>query len=233
MSVATVICATEDDIPELAALLACTLSAGALGAWLVPDAGVRDRALRSYAEFVLMQAVQHGRVDTTEDRAAVAVWFSRLEFPAAGGGWTYELRRVLGPMAARIAVLHAVAPHTPHHYLAQIANRPGQGAAAKAVLEHCHQAVDAEGLPAYAQVCSSEPRESLLGQLGYVPRSPVLLGSGGPVLWRMWRRLPTSEQDRLLPRRTRLHRAAPCSGDLISVDRNFASTRGQKLPATG
>ncbi|WP_208635191.1 N-acetyltransferase [Micromonospora chalcea] len=206
-----VFCATGDDVPVLAALLAHNLSAGSLGTWLVPDAAVRDRALRRYAEFVLMYAVQHGRVDTTEDRAAVAVWFSRLEPPPAGAGWGCELRRLLGPFAARFVVLHAVVPRTPHHYLAQFAARPGEGAAARALLASCHRVVDAEGLPAYTQVWGSEPRESLFGRLGYLPRSPMLLGSGGPVLWRMYRPRRGGERRDGLPRRVRLHRAAAAS----------------------
>ncbi|MFI5851550.1 N-acetyltransferase [Micromonospora chalcea] len=208
-----VVCATGDDVPVLAALLAHDLWAGSLGAWLVPDAAVRDRALRRYAEFVLMYAVQHGRVDTTEDRAAVAVWFSRLEPPPTGAGWGCELRRLLGPFAARFVVLHAVVPRTPHHYLAQFAARPGEGAAARALLASCHRVVDAEALPAYTQVCGSEPRESLLSQLGYLPRSPMLLEPGGPVLWRMYRPRRGGERRDGLPRRVRLHRAAaPSAG---------------------
>ncbi|MGC4778660.1 N-acetyltransferase [Micromonospora chalcea] len=203
-----VVCATGDDVPVLAALLAHNLSAGSLGAWLVPDAAVRDRALRRYAEFVLMYAVQHGRVDTTEDRAAVAVWFSRLEPPPTGAGWGCELRRLLGPSAARFVVLHAVVPRTPHHYLAQFAARPAGGAAARALLASCHRVVDAEALPAYTQVWGSEPRESLLSQLGYLPRSPMLLEPGGPVLWPMYRPRRGGERRDGLPRRVRLHRAA-------------------------
>ncbi|MGX1612679.1 N-acetyltransferase [Micromonospora chalcea] len=205
-----VVCATGDDVSVLAALLAQNLSAGSLGTWLVPDAAVRDRALRRYAEFVLMYAVQHGRVDTTEDRAAVAVWFSRLEPPPTGAGWGCELRRLLGPFAARFAVLHTVVPRTPHHYLAQFAARPA-GAAARALLASCHGVVDAEGLPAYTQVCGSEPRESLFGQLGYLPRSPMLLEPGGTVLWRMYRPRRGGERRDGLPRRVRLHRAAAAS----------------------
>ena len=206
-----VVCATGDDVPVLAALLAHDLWAGSLGAWLVPDAAVRDRALRRYAEFVLMYAVQHGRVDTTEDRAAVAVWFSRLEPPPTGAGWGCELRRLLGPFAARFVVLHAVVPRTPHHYLAQFAARPGEGAAARALLASCHRVVDAEALPAYTQVCGSEPRESLLSLLGYLPRSPMLLEPGGPVLWRMYRPGRGGERRDGLPRRVRLHRSAAAS----------------------
>ncbi|MFI5950419.1 N-acetyltransferase [Micromonospora chalcea] len=206
-----VFCATGDDVPVLAALLVQNLSAGSLGTWLVPDAAVRDRALRRYAEFVLMYAVQHGRVDTTEDRAAVAVWFSRLEPPPTGAGWGCELRRLLGPFAARFAVLHAVVPRTPHHYLAQFAARPGEAAAARALLAGSHRVVDAERLPAYTQVWGSEPGESLFGRLGYLPRSPLLLGSGGPVLWRMYRPRRGGERRDGLPRRVRLHRAAAAS----------------------
>ncbi|MFI7307588.1 N-acetyltransferase [Micromonospora aurantiaca] len=204
-----VVCATGDDVPVLAALLAHDLWAGSLGAWLVPDAAVRARALRRYAEFVLIYAVRHGRVDTTEDRAAVAVWFSRPDPPPlAGAGWVGELRGLLGPFAARFVVLHAVVPRTPHHYLAQFAARPGKAAAARALLAGCHRVVDADGLPAYTQVWGSEPRESLFGQLGYLPRLPMLLWSGGPVLWRMYRPRRGGERRDGLPRRVRLHRAA-------------------------
>ncbi|WP_416905560.1 N-acetyltransferase [Micromonospora echinospora] len=212
--------ATGEDLNVLAPVIAGALAAGRLGAWLVPDAAERADVLRRYAEFVLARGLVHGQVDTTDDRSAVAVWYSRLEPSPPSVAWMYDLRRLLGPYAARFSLLHAcvdaVLPHVPHSYLAHIAVRPGRGEAGRALLASYHRVVEAAGLPSYAEVCSDRPRDGLFARLGYEARSPILLEPGGPALWRMWR--PPSGGGRAggLPRRVRLQRAAtPFRGRII------------------
>ncbi|GAA2221394.1 N-acetyltransferase [Micromonospora olivasterospora] len=215
--------ATGEDVAALAPVIADTLAAGRLGAWLVPDAAERPGVVRRYAQFALRRGLAHGQVDTTDDRSAVTVWYPRLEPAPPAAEWMYDLHSLLGPHAARFALLHAyvdaVLPHTPHHYLAHLAVCPGQGAAGEALLASYHRVADAAGLPSYAEVCSDRPRDGLLTRLGYEPRSPILLEPGGPALWRMWRPPSGGGRPGGLPRRVRLHRTA-------------TPFRGRAIPAT-
>ncbi|MEO3780953.1 N-acetyltransferase [Micromonospora sp. B11E3] len=206
--------ATGDDSAALAALLADSLLAGSLGAWLVPDVAARRRVLHGYAEFVLAHAMEHGHVDTTGDRAAVAVWYRRSEPTPASAPWAYDLDRLFGAHANRFAAFHAyvdaVHPHTPHHYLAHLAVASGhRDEVGSAVLASHLRGLDAEGLPSYAELVSDRPREGLLARLGYRPRVPILLEPGGPAVWRMWREprgRPGGSAGDELPRRVRIHR---------------------------
>ncbi|MDG4795172.1 N-acetyltransferase [Micromonospora sp. WMMD1082] len=191
------------DVPELAMLLAHALSAGSVGAWLVPDAGARVSVLHRYAELVLEHAVRHGQVDTTEDLSALAVWYSGSVRPAVPTAWARDLERLLGVSAGRFALFHAAQPNVPHRYLAHVVD--GRGGADGGVLAGRLRVLDAAGLPSVAEIVSDRPRESLLARCGYQARSPVLLESGGPVLWRMWRSAPVVVRDGL-PRRVRLQR---------------------------
>ncbi|MFJ2087526.1 N-acetyltransferase [Micromonospora chokoriensis] len=206
--------ATAEDVSALSTVVTSTLMSGPLSTWLVPDAADRPAVMRLYADAVLTHGVKHGQVYTTDERAAVAVSYSQVQppSPSDGIGDGIDLPRVLGPHAHRFVTLHTltdyVFPHRPHHYIAQLAARAGQWTAARMLLATLNEGLDAQDLPAYAEISSPCPRETVFAQLGYVPRSPILLAEGGPVLWRMWRppldpRLPGG-----LPRRVRLHRAA-------------------------
>lgn len=200
--------ATGGDIDVPAPLIASALAAGRLGAWLVPDVADRADVLYRYAEFVLARGLVHGRVDTTDDRSAVAVWYSRPEPSPPSVAWMYDLRRLLGPHVGRFSLLHAcvdaVLPHVPHHYLAHVVVPFGWAEAGRALLASYHRVVEAAGLPSYAEVCSDRPRNGLLARLGYEPRSPILLEPGGPALWRMWRPPLGDGRPGGLPRRVRL-----------------------------
>ncbi|MBM7086911.1 N-acetyltransferase [Micromonospora sp. MMS20-R2-29] len=199
------------------------LSAGPVGAWLVPAVTDRPQVLRRYARLAVSWGLAHGRADTTVDRSAVAVWFRRGEVPVPSAVWMYDLHRVLGPHAPRFALWHAyldaVVPHVPHAYLAHLATRPGQDDTARALLAAQHRVWDAEGLPAYAECPGGRPRDGVLAGCGYAPRSPILLEPGGPALWRMWR--PALDGGRScggLSPRVRLRRGVTLSrGRLIPV----------------
>ncbi|WP_240638321.1 GPP34 family phosphoprotein [Micromonospora aurantiaca] len=193
-----------------AALLAELISSRRIE--VVPDAAECPVVLRRYAQLVLARGVNEGQVDMTDDYAAVAVWYSRSESPAPAASWVYYLQRLLGSHATRFALLHAYVnaalPHTPHHYLAHLAARPGQSGAARGLLASYHHRLDAEGLPASTEVSGARPRESLVARLGYEPRSPVLLEPGGSALERMWRPASGGRRSDLLPSRVRAHRSA-------------------------
>ena len=211
--------ATGDDAAVLSMVLADALLSQRLGAWLVPDPAERPTVLQRYARLVVAQGLAHGQVDTTGDGAAVAIWYSRLAPPPASAVWMYDLHRLLGVHAARFGLLHAyvdaVHPHTAHHYLAHLAVAADrrQAGVGSALLAGYHRSLDAVGLPSYAEVSTDRPREGLLARLGYIPRSPILLEPGGPVLWRMWR--PPARAGRPgdatgdeLPARVRVERTA-------------------------
>ncbi|WP_431945539.1 N-acetyltransferase [Micromonospora marina] len=204
--------AGTEDIDALSEVVADALMAQPTAAWLVPDVAVRAGVLHRYARLVLTRGLDEGQVDTTHDRTAVGVWYSRLEPPVPAASWVNDLQRFLGPHASRFALLHAyvdaVVPHTPHHYLAHFAARRGQSGAVRAVLAGYHRRLDAEGLPAYAEVSGARPRESVVARLGYEPRSPVLLEPGGPALWRMWRPAPGDRRPDGLSCRVRADRSA-------------------------
>ncbi len=222
--------ASDEDIAVLSTVVADALMAGPVGAWLVPDAAERPKVVRRYADLVVRDGVEYGLVDTVDDHAAVAVWYHRRcrrhHDPRDAAGITspsarwHGLHRRLGPYADRFALLHAYVdealPHTPHHYLAHLAVGPGQDAAASVLLTSHHDVLDVDGLPAYAEVSSASPGESMLARLGYQPRSPILLEPGGPMLWRMVRPAPGRSLPSVLPRRVRLHRfATPFRGRVM------------------
>ncbi|WP_244236403.1 N-acetyltransferase [Micromonospora inaquosa] len=209
--------ATGEDIAALSSVMADALMAQPIGVWLVPDVAKRAVVLHRWARLVLSQGLERGRVDTTDDRAAVAVWYARLEPPPPAAAWVYDLHRLLGPHAARFALLHAcvdgLRPHRRHHQLAHVAVRPGYEDAAQALLAAHHQTLDLAGLPSCAEYSGDRPGDGLLAEVGYQPRSPVLLAPGGPALWRMWRPQSCDEQPCRsagggLPRRVRLDRTA-------------------------
>ncbi|MEU4594677.1 GPP34 family phosphoprotein [Micromonospora aurantiaca (nom. illeg.)] len=66
---------------------------------VVPDATERPVVLRRHAQLVLARGVDEGQVNMTDDYAAVAVWYSRLESPAPAASWVYYLQRLLGSHA--------------------------------------------------------------------------------------------------------------------------------------
>ncbi|WP_233220177.1 N-acetyltransferase [Micromonospora sp. RP3T] len=202
--------ATGEDLGALSEIMAYGLRAQPTAAWLVPDRAARAAVLRRYAHLVLERAMVDGQVDTLDGAEAVAVWYSRVEPPAPVDAWGCDLQKVLGPYASRFALLHAyvdvLMPHTPHHFLAHLAVRPGQHGAARALLTGYHHRLDADKLPAYAEVSGGQPRESVFARLGYEVRSPILLEPGGPMLWRMWRPGSTGRRSDGLPCRVRTHR---------------------------
>ncbi|MGW0505754.1 N-acetyltransferase [Micromonospora sp. NPDC003241] len=197
--------ATAADLPALTGLLTADLASGRLAAWLVPDPVRRRALLAAYARFVVAHGLAHGQVETSGDRAAVAVWYPRLGPPAPASAAPFGLHRALGRDAGRFVLLHAhtdaVHPHRPHHRLAHLA---GDEHAGQVLLAARHRLIDPHALPSYADIVTDRPRTGLLARLGYAPRTPVRLDGGGPVLWRLWR--AALDPDSVLPRRVRVHR---------------------------
>ncbi|MEU9505384.1 GNAT family N-acetyltransferase [Micromonospora sp. NPDC048170] len=209
--------ATIGDSDRLAALLAEALMDASVGAWLVPDKAERRPVLERYCRFAVEHGLEYGSVDTTDDVAAVAIWYPRIKpMPQLSRLLNSDLRRLVGAYVERFELLHvstaSVHPFVPHHCLAHLAvgsRHRGRGLGSRLLMSH-QRVLDEVGLPAYTESTIERHRTGLYARLGYTPRCPVLLPLAGLALWRMWRQPATragaTGLDALLPRRVRAHR---------------------------
>jgi GNAT superfamily N-acetyltransferase len=172
--------------------------------WLIADHAVRRRVFPEYFRIFVEAALADGIVQTTEDRAAVAIWLpsgtaelSPDESPAADEPADYltRLTAITQPWTSRFlafdAAIESRHPAEPaHHHLAFLAVRPdrqGLGIGSALLLAH-HQFLDhGVRLPAYLE--AAEPRSRLLYlRHGYVDVGPPNnLPDGGPPMFPMWR----------------------------------------------
>ncbi|MEU9505988.1 GNAT family N-acetyltransferase [Micromonospora sp. NPDC048170] len=196
-SALTVRRATADDAGPLITVLAEAFLDGPVADWLVPDPHERRTVYFRYFTLVLHHGLQHGRVDTTSDLSAVAIWYTRDEVPLlASTDHYYEVEKATGRYAPKFLLLDAIFethhPHPPHDYLAYAAvdpHRQGRGVGT-ALLTHAHQTLDEAGRAAYLEASNSRNRD-LYQRLGYRQGSPIHLPTDGPLIWRMWRGQPT------------------------------------------
>ena len=80
-------------------------------------------------------------------------------------------------------------PQEPHHYLGAVGVEPayqGQGLGS-ALMEHGLAQCDAEAMPAYL-VSSNFRNVPLYERHGFEIVEEIPLPSGGPTVWRMWRK---------------------------------------------
>jgi GNAT superfamily N-acetyltransferase len=167
--------------------------------WVFPDEEGFRRAHPLMMEAILDIVLEAGRVDLTEDGAAVALWLSIPE----GGPEEDEaeededgparMREAVDPANERIEWIGRLTEgchpqHAAHEYLWMIAvdpSRRGEGlgtALIRSVLDRC----DREGTAAYLEASSARSRE-LYRRLGFEVREPVLELPDGPTMWPMWR----------------------------------------------
>lgn len=190
--------AHHDDAPAIAELLVEAFLHGDLGPWLIPHLDTRARIYRPYFALLTEQALDHGDVRVTGDRAtgltAVAIWY-----PIAGGppptpvDYDVRLAQVTGRFLHRFAALDdAMHRHHPydawHHYLAFLAVHPDRQhhGLGSALLEHHHAELDAAGTPAYLEATGAR-NARLYARHGYRPRSSYRINGDGPALHPMWR----------------------------------------------
>lgn len=184
--------ATADDLPPLADTLAQAFDDDPVWRWMLPD--VHRRRRRLFAA-LLRHAIPKGRVYTTPDRLAVAVW-------SPPGGWKLptaavlrsavpivraagsRLPRLMGRLG-EIEKLHEKVPQR-HWYLEFIGTASGARGRGlgSALMEHAFAEVT-EGLPVYLE--SSNPRNlSFYQRHGFkvTGRPPM---RSGPPQWTLWR----------------------------------------------
>ncbi|MER5337954.1 GNAT family N-acetyltransferase [Micromonospora sp. NPDC002717] len=188
--------ATPDDAGELITVLVEAFLDGPVADWLIPDPDDRRAVYFRYFKLILHHGLQHGRVDTTTDRSAVAIWYTRNEAPPAGAtAMYYEIEQATGTYAPRFLLLDALFethhPRVPHDYLAYVAVDPrhqnrGLGTG---LLTNAHQTLDAANRAAYLEASNTRNRD-LYRRLGYRQGPPMHLPTAGPTIWRMWRGQP-------------------------------------------
>lgn len=189
--------ATSDDAGPLITVLVEAFLDGPVADWLVPDLADRRTVYFRYFKLVFNHGLQHGRVDTTDDQSAVAIWYTRDQVPLVEStGHYYEVERATGRYAPRFLLLDAIFethhPHAPHDYLAYVAVDPrhqGRGVGT-ALLTNAHQTLDAANRAAYLEASNTRNRD-LYQRLGYRQGAPIHLPTEGPLIWRMWRGQPT------------------------------------------
>ncbi|MGC5332840.1 GNAT family N-acetyltransferase [Micromonospora sp. DT62] len=211
-STITVRQATPDDAGALITVLVEAFLDGPVADWLVPDRNDRRAVYSRYFELIFKHGLRHGRVDTTSDLSAIAIWYSRDEAPLAGApDHYYEVEKATGKYAPKFLLLDAIFethhPLAPHDYLAYVAVDPrhqGRGVGS-ALLATAHQTLDGVNRAAYLEASNARNRDLYL-RLGYRQGAPIHLPTQGPLIWRMWRGQPTDGTPApfptdLLPRR--------------------------------
>ncbi|MFG1951734.1 GNAT family N-acetyltransferase [Micromonospora sp. NPDC048830] len=203
--------ATRDNAGPLIALLAEAFLQGPVGEWLVPNIRERRVVYHRYFKVVLHHAQRHGYVDTTDNLAGVAIWYSRTEAPVAAPSYQYELMNATGKYAPRFLLLDALfeahRPRIPHDYLAYVAVDPDRQSCGigSVLLGSAHWRLDARNRPAYLEA-SNERNRDLYARLGYHPGPPLNLPNAGPPIWRMWRGQPNGGVSAQFPPAELMHR---------------------------
>ncbi|WP_199512194.1 GNAT family N-acetyltransferase [Nucisporomicrobium flavum] len=179
---------------SIAAVLSNAFLDGDLAPWLVAELGDRRRIYPHYFAMFAEHALEHGRVEITEDRLAVAVWYPyHPDDPPPVRDYDTRLGKITAPYTARFVALDDAMrrhhPHDePHHYLGWIAvnpNRQHRGYGTQ-LLRHHARHLDAAGISAYLEATSPTGRD-WYARHGYQPREPYPVARGGPLLYPMWR----------------------------------------------
>ena len=190
--------ATEEDIPNLAAVMARAFSNDPPMSWVFRDESTRQDRLRTVFTGGLSEIfVPRGHPWTTTDVSGIAAW-------QPPGGWRTPddvVERLTPPLAEHLlpeeldrfltflGTIEDRHPDDPEHWylevLAADLDRQGKGigsACMRPVLERA----DAEGTPAYLE-SSNERNLPLYERHGFEVVDVVDLPDDGPALWLMWR----------------------------------------------
>lgn len=184
--------ASSQDIARLAAVIAYAFLDDMIGAWLVPNRRHRWSVLRAYGELLLRQGLTQGRVDTTRELSAVAVWHPCTQAADEPVDLT-DLAAATGRYARRFALLHAILqtghPMASHEHLTMLAVTPDQrhtGIGTTLLTTHRHSPADT---PTHAHATGRS--RSLFRRLAYTSATPRPLPPHGPALHPMWHTPPT------------------------------------------
>jgi predicted N-acetyltransferase YhbS len=184
--------AQPDDLTAVTAVLTEAFLHGDLAPWLIAPLEDRQRIYPAYFTLLARHALDHGEVDITGDRLAVAVWHTSEQLHAEITDYPAQLAQITAPYTARFAALddamHRHHPREPHHYLAFLAvhpDRQSHGLGGR-LLQHRHQLLDAAGIAAYLE--ATGPRnQRLYARHGYESRPEYAVARNGPHLHPMWR----------------------------------------------
>jgi GNAT superfamily N-acetyltransferase len=186
------------DVPVLAATLADAFDGDPVWDWMVPPRARRGRLARVFGR-ILTYAVPRGRVFTTADRSAVAIWAPpgswKLPLPAvvrsaptmalAAGT---RLPRLLGRLG-EIERVHAAQPpdHWYLEFIGTASSARGRGVGA-ALMADALARFDQMGLPVYLE--SSNPRNLRFYRRHGFEVADELRFRSGPPQWTLWRHPP-------------------------------------------
>jgi GNAT superfamily N-acetyltransferase len=189
--------AAEDDVAEVAGILAAGFWDDPLLSWVFDEPGRLAKLDTLFSFSMTSRFLPSGRTLLTDD--AAAGWIPPDAAPEAGAGGGDESEFVgrlfaagasaeeLGRLGAMAAAMDDAHPAQPHWYLAMIATRPerwGQGLGT-VLMQHALETVDEQHMPAYLE--SSNPRNiTLYERHGFVVTGTIEV-AGGPSLTPMWR----------------------------------------------
>ncbi|OKI49344.1 GNAT family N-acetyltransferase [Micromonospora sp. CB01531] len=200
--------ATPPDARQLLPVLVDAFLDGPVADWLIPNRTERRVVYYRYFRMMLDLGLRDGRVDTTTNLSAVAIWYRRDETPAADPALQDRLEQATGKYAPKFQLLDALFeakhPRMPHEYLAYLAVDPewqGRGVGSM-LLDHAHKALDAKGQPAYLEASNTRNRDLYLRH-GYQAGQAMQASAEAPPIFPMWRDggVPKPTPTVMLPRR--------------------------------
>lgn len=183
--------AGPSDIKTLSQVIALSFHGLAPSVWLIADPAVRGEVFPGYFQLYVEEAMERGRVYTTTDRTAVALWLpnSGSDEPASAD-YDARLAAATGSRVERFRTFDALLEkHHPaglrHDHLAILAVRPDHQrrglATALLAAHHRHLDESAPPTPAYLEASDAGTR-SLYLKHGYADLGdPIQLPDGPPM----------------------------------------------------
>jgi GNAT superfamily N-acetyltransferase len=194
-SAESVVSAVAADVDILSQVIADAFHELAPSRWLMSDPDARRAIFPGYFRLYVEHAMASGVVETTPDRAAVALWLPvGADGPSEPAGYGERLAAATRPWTDRFLAFDRVLErHHPtgiaHHHLAILAVRPdrqGQGIGTALLRTH-HAALDHNtGTPAYLEASDLCTRQLYLAH-GYRDHGLPIHLAGGPLMHPMWR----------------------------------------------
>jgi GNAT superfamily N-acetyltransferase len=194
-SAESMVTADAADVDILSQVIADAFHELAPSHWLIADPDARRAIFPGYFRLYVEHAMTSGVVETTPDRAAVALWLEvGTDGPSEPADYGERLAAATHPRTHRFLAFDRVLErHHPtgiaHHHLVILAVRPdrqGQGTGT-ALLRNHHAVLDHEiGVPAYLEASDLRTRQLYLAH-GYRDHGAPIHLAGGPLMYPMWR----------------------------------------------
>jgi len=196
-SAGTISKAFDEDIPQLATVLARAFQVDPAWSHLLPDSDDRTERLRLFFETELRGvAMPLGLVWTTEEVAGGAIWAPPEAWRVPVTTTVRELPpmvrvfggRLLVALSSRLRMENRHPRKPSHWYLAVMGvatEWQGKGLGT-ALMRPALEVLDAEETPAYLEA-STPRRRALYQRNGFRVTGEFNLPFGGPPLWQMWR----------------------------------------------